>query len=243
MKHSALLAAFAALCLSSTALLSACAEAPSRVQSEGETTEPRAEPKTMVASAVSGPLAPYMPDAPEGLATAIFAGGCFWCVEKDFEALDGVVDVTSGYTGGTLDDPDYKTVSYTETGHYEAAEVLYDPSVVSYRELVDFYWTTVDPTDPDGQFCDKGSSYRTAVFATPEQRADADASLDRLLETKPFDEDIVTPVLDAVTFYDAEDYHQDYYKKNPIRYRAYRAGCRRDARLKRLWGDAAHGGK
>ncbi|MGB3456138.1 MAG: peptide-methionine (S)-S-oxide reductase MsrA [Litorimonas sp.] len=240
MKHSAFLAAFTAL-----TLLSACAEAPSRVQTDtdGEQSEPRAEPKTMVASAVSGPLAPYLSDAPDGLETAIFAGGCFWCVEKDFEGLVGVVEVVSGYTGGTLDNPDYKTVSYTETGHFEAAEVLYDPSVVSYRELVDFYWTTVDPTDPDGQFCDKGTSYRTAVFATPEQRADAEASLDRLLETKPFDEDIVTPLLEAVTFYDAEDYHQDYYKKNPIRYRAYRAGCRRDARLKRLWGDAAHGGK
>ncbi|WP_298914368.1 peptide-methionine (S)-S-oxide reductase MsrA [uncultured Algimonas sp.] len=238
MTHRPLFAAFVVLTLAA-----ACAEAPSRVQTDGEQTEPRSEPKTMVAAAVEGPQAPYLSDAPDGLATAIFAGGCFWCVEKDFEVLPGVLEVVSGYTGGQLADPDYKTVSNTETGHYEAAEVLYDPAQVSYQQLLDYYWTTVDPTDPDGQFCDTGSSYRTAVFATPEQRETAEASLARLQETKPFDEDIVTPVLSAVTFYDAEDYHQDYYKKNPIRYRAYRLGCRRDATLKRLWGDAAHGGK
>jgi peptide-methionine (S)-S-oxide reductase len=243
MKHFLLLTAFASLSTFTALSVPGCAEAPSRVQTQEEQTEPRAEPKTMVASAVSGPLAPYISDAPEGLETAVFAGGCFWCVEKDFESLDGVVEVTSGYSGGGLDNPDYKTVSYTETGHFEAAEVLYDPSVVSYRELVDFYWTSVDPTDPDGQFCDKGSSYRPAVFATPEQRADAEASLAQVEANKPFSGRIVTPILDAVTFYDAEDYHQDYYKKNPIRYRAYRAGCRRDARVKSLWGDAALGGK
>ena len=225
--------------LTATALLiSACAEAPTRAQTEGDN-EPVAEPKVMVASAVSGPQAPYMSDAPEGLATAIFAGGCFWCVEKDFEEVTGVVEVTSGYSGGMLDNPDYKTVSYTETGHYEAAEVLYDPDVVSYRELVDYFWTTVDPTDDAGQFCDKGSSYRTAVFATPEQRAEAEASLAAVTASKPFGAPIVTPILDAVTFYDAEDYHQDYYRKNPLRYKAYRTGCRRDATLKKLWGDQA----
>ena len=225
--------------LSATALiLASCAEAPTRAQTEGDN-EPVAEPKVMVASAVSGPQAPYMSDAPEGLATAIFAGGCFWCVEKDFEEVTGVVEVTSGYSGGMLDNPDYKTVSYTETGHYEAAEVLYDPDVVSYRELVDYFWTTVDPTDDSGQFCDKGTSYRTAVFATPEQRADAEASLAAVKLSKPFSDPIVTPVLDAVTFYDAEGYHQDYYRKNPLRYKAYRTGCRRDARLNRLWGDEA----
>lgn len=184
-----------------------------------------------------------MSDAPDGLATAIFAGGCFWCVEKDFEDLPGVIEVVSGYTGGQLDNPDYKTVSYTETGHYEATEVLYDPDLVSYRDLVDFYWTTIDPTDPTGQFCDKGSSYRTAVFVTPEQRDAAEASLAEVRNSKPFDADIVTPILEAVTFYDAEEYHQDYYKKNPIRYRAYRLACRRDATVKSLWGDAALGGK
>ena len=238
MKYSSIFASFAAL-----TVLSACAEASSRVQSDTEQFEPKAEPKTMVAAAVSGPQAPYMSDAPDGLETAIFAGGCFWCVEKDFEALPGVIEVLSGYTGGQVDEPSYKQVSYTETGHYEAAEVLFDPEQISYRELVDFYWTTVDPTDATGQFCDKGSSYRTAVFATAEQLPTATASLTDVQASKPFSEAIVTPVIPAVTFYDAEDYHQDYYKKNPIRYRTYRAACRRDSTVRKLWGDAAHGGK
>ena len=229
----------ATLLTASVLILAACTEAPSRVQSDTDSTEPQPEPKVMVASAVSGPQAPYVVEAADGLQTAIFAGGCFWCVEKDFESVPGVIEVVSGYTGGMLDNPDYKTVSYTETGHYEAAEVLFDPSEVSYRELVDYYWTTVDPTDDQGQFCDKGSSYRTAVFATPEQMRAARDSLAELRVNKPFEEQIVTPILPAVTFYDAEDYHQDYYKKNPIRYRTYRAGCRRDARLKKLWGDGA----
>ncbi|MEM9601216.1 MAG: peptide-methionine (S)-S-oxide reductase MsrA [Pseudomonadota bacterium] len=228
--------------LTALALVTACAEAPLRVQTDSEP-ELQAEPKTMVASAVSGPLAPYLPDATDGLETAIFAGGCFWCVEKDFESLPGVIEVVSGYTGGRLDNPDYKTVSYTETGHYEAAEVLYDPSVVTYRDLVDYYWTTVDPTDDTGQFCDKGTSYRTAIFAQPDQMEAAQASLMAVESDKPFAADIVTPILPAVTFYDAEDYHQDYYKKNPLRYNTYRLACRRDATLKRLWGGAAKGGR
>ena len=234
MKFLSILAAASAL-----TILTACAEAPAQERTEVV----KFEAGSQVASAVTGPEAAYVSDAPEGLATAIFAGGCFWCVEKDFEALDGVIEVVSGYTGGALDNPDYRTVSYTETGHYEAAEVLYDPNVVSYRELVDFYWTTVDPTDPTGQFCDKGSSYRTAVFVTPEQRDAAEASFEQVEANKPFEANIVTPILTAVTFYDAEDYHQDYYKKNPIRYRAYRTACRRDATVKRLWGDQAMGGK
>lgn len=238
MKYKTLLAAFTAL-----TLFSACAEASPPPNANAAPAASSAQAKVEVASAVSGPRAPYLSDATDGLATAIFAGGCFWCVEKDFEGLPGVIEVTSGYTGGTLDNPDYKTVSYTETGHYEAAEVLFDPRQVSYRDLVDFYWTTVDPTDPSGQFCDKGSSYRTAVFATPSQLPDATASLAAIEVSKPFNDRIVTPIVPAVTFYDAEDYHQDYYKKNPLRYRAYRAGCRRDATLKKLWGDAAHGGK
>ena len=228
-----------ALLSAAALLLASCAEAPTRAQSEGDNSEPRAEPKVMVASAVSGPQAPYVSDAPSGFETAIFAGGCFWCVEKDFEEVPGVIEVVSGYSGGQVDNPNYKQVSYTETGHYEAAEVTFDPKVVSYRELVDFFWTTVDPTDPNGQFCDKGSSYRTAVFATPEQMADAQASLAEVEANKPFRADIVTPILPAVTFYDAEGYHQDYYRKNPVRYKAYRTGCRRDARLKSLWGDQA----
>ena len=172
-------------------------------------------------------------------AEAIFAGGCFWCVEADFEKLPGVEEVVSGYTGGTTRNPTYEEVVRENTGHYEAAKVIYDPSVVSYEDLLDHYWTTVDPTDARGQFCDKGDSYRTAIFATPEQMEAARESLEEVKETKPFEADIVTPVLKAQTFYDAEDYHQDYYKKKRVRYNVYRTGCGRDARLKQLWGDRA----
>jgi len=188
------------------------------------------------ALATTGPQAPYQITRDDGLSEMIIAGGCFWCVESDFEKMKGVKEAISGYTGGTLDNPDYKTVSYTETGHYEAVKVIFDPSVVSYRELVDAYWRTVDPTDARGQFCDKGSSYRTAVFATPEQMAAAQASLAQVSAEKPFAASIVTPVLPAVTFYDAETYHQDYYKKSKVRYKIYRNNCGRDKRLKQLWG-------
>lgn len=168
--------------------------------------------------------------------SAIFAGGCFWCTESDFEKLPGVVAAVSGYTGGTTKNPTYKEVTYKNTGHYEAVKVTYDPSKVTYSELVEYYWTTVDPTDPRGQFCDKGESYRTAIFADPEQIATAKQSKEALSATKPFKADIVTPVLPSQTFYNAETYHQDYYKKNPLRYKYYRNGCGRDKRLEQLWG-------
>ena len=172
-------------------------------------------------------------------AEAVFAGGCFWCVESDFEKVPGVIEAVSGYTGGTTDNPTYKEVTYSETGHYEAVKVIYDPARVSYEELVDYFFRTIDPTDARGQFCDKGSSYRTAVFATSEQMAAAKAELDEVKATKPFKAPIVTPVLKAQTFYDAEDYHQDYYKTNAVKYKFYRQGCGRDARLEKLWGDDA----
>lgn len=167
--------------------------------------------------------------------SAIFAGGCFWCTESDFEKLPGVITAVSGYTGGTTTNPTYKEVTYKDTGHYEAVKVTYDPGKVSYNELVEYYWTTVDPTDPHGQFCDKGDSYRTAIFANPEQIATANESKQALIANKPFEADIVTPILPAQTFYNAETYHQDYYKKNPLRYKYYRNGCGRDKRLKQLW--------
>lgn len=185
-------------------------------------------------AATSGPQAPFIPATDKG--EAIFAGGCFWCTESDFEKKPGVIEAISGYTSGTLDDPTYKQVTRTETGHYEAVKVIYDPDKVSYRELVDFYWGTVDPTDPTGQFCDKGSSYRTAIFPTPEQAQDAKASKDALIGSGVLDDPVVTPIIAATTFYPAEDYHQDYYKKNPVRYNFYRNGCGRDARLEQLWG-------
>ena len=169
--------------------------------------------------------------------TAIFAGGCFWCIEADFESVEGVIDVVSGYTGGSAETADYKTVTYTNSGHYEAVKVSYDPSLVDYSTLVDFFWRHIDPTDPEGQFCDKGASYRAAIFTQGlEQRQIAEASLARLETNKPFDADIVTPILEAMPFYLAEDYHQDYYKKNPWRYKYYRAGCGRDRRVNALWG-------
>jgi len=170
--------------------------------------------------------------------TAIFAGGCFWCIEKDFEKLAGVIEAKSGYTGGSAETADYKTVSYTETGHYEAVEVKYDPTKVSYSELVEYFWKHIDPTDSDGQFCDRGSSYRSAIFyANDQERLVLEKSLAALNDNKPFEGSIVTAISKAKSFYDAEDYHQDYYKKNPIRYRVYRTGCGRDRRVAQLWGD------
>jgi methionine-S-sulfoxide reductase len=168
--------------------------------------------------------------------TALFAGGCFWCIESDFEKLDGVIEAESGYTGGAADTADYQTVSYTETGHYEAVQVEYDPTKVSYSELVEYFWKHIDPTDPKGQFCDKGSSYRSAIFYADEtEKAVVDKSLASLITNKPFAGEIVTAINQAKPFYSAEDYHQDYYKKNPIRYRVYRTGCGRDRRVAQLW--------
>ena len=178
--------------------------------------------------------APFTPATDKG--EAIFAGGCFWCTESDFEKLPGVIEAISGYTGGRVDNPTYKQVSYTETGHFEAVKVIFDPEKVTYRELVDHYWRTIDPTDELGQFCDKGSSYRSAVFPTPEQAQDAKQSKAALIESGIIAQPIVTQILEAKTFYPAEAYHQDYYKRNPVRYKYYRNGCGRDKRLAELWG-------
>ena len=188
----------------------------------------------LLALGLIAPLA--QAQSPDNEATAILAGGCFWCVEADFEKLDGVISAVSGYTGGHVRNPTYKQVTHKDTGHYEAVKITYDSSKLSYNDILDHFWTSVDPTDPDGQFCDKGPSYRTAIFATPEQMAVAQKSRQSIIETKPFREKIVTPILPATRFYTAEDYHQDYYKKNPIRYTYYRSACRRDKRLKQLWG-------
>ena len=172
--------------------------------------------------------------------TAIFAGGCFWCTEADFDKVDGVISTVSGYTGGTVDDPSYKQVVRGNTGHYEAVEVTYEPSKVSYDELVDYYFHTVDPTDPDGQFCDKGTSYRTAVFAADsEERETVEDEIDEIEASGQLDAPVVTKVLDRQTFWPAEDYHQDYHRTNAVKYRFYRNGCGRDARLEELWGDEA----
>jgi len=178
--------------------------------------------------------------APANTAKATFAGGCFWCVEADFDKVPGVLSTTSGYTGGSVANPTYEQVSSKRTGHAEAVEVVYDPSQVSYEKLVEHYWRTIDPTTKDAQFCDHGSPYRTAIFANDAaQLKAAKASLDALQKSKPFKDPIVTEIVLAGPFYKAEDYHQDYYKKNPVRYQYYRAACGRDARLKQLWGDKA----
>jgi peptide-methionine (S)-S-oxide reductase len=173
-------------------------------------------------------------------AKAVFAGGCFWCVESDFDKVAGVVSTTSGYIGGTTAKPTYEQVSAHTTGHAEAVEIVFDPARVSYAQLVEHFWRTIDPTTRDRQFCDAGSPYRTAIFALDaEQLRIAVASRSALAKSKPFKEPIVTAVVPATTFYPAEDYHQDYYLKNPLRYKYYRTNCGRDARLKQLWGAAA----
>jgi peptide-methionine (S)-S-oxide reductase len=172
-------------------------------------------------------------------AKATFAGGCFWCVESDFDKIDGVISTTSGYIGGKTANPTYETVSSKATGHAEAVEIVFDPKKVSYEKLVEYFWRTIDPTEKDGQFCDKGSPYRTAIFAHDEaQMKVAKNSRDALEKTKPFKATIVTEIVQASVFYPAETYHQDYYTKNPVRYKYYRTSCGRDARLKDLWGDA-----
>jgi peptide-methionine (S)-S-oxide reductase len=171
---------------------------------------------------------------------ATFAGGCFWCVEVDFDKVPGVLSTTSGYIGGTVAHPTYQQVSAQTTGHAEAVEIVFDPNKVSYQQLLNIYWRSIDPTTVDRQFCDAGSPYRTAIFAHgPQQLAAAQASKAALEKSKPFREPIVTQIHAATTFYPAESYHQDYYKKNPVRYQFYRASCGRDARLKALWGAAA----
>ncbi len=191
-------------------------------------------------AAVTLLLAGAGPAAAAGTAKATFAGGCFWCVESDFDKVDGVISTTSGYIGGTVANPTYEQVSKKWTGHAEAVEIVYDPGKVTYEKLLEFYWRSIDPTTKDRQFCDSGSPYRTAIFAhDAAQLKAAQASLAALEKTKPFPEPIVTQIVQAGPFYPAEDYHQDYYKKNPIRYKYYRTSCGRDARLKELWGAQA----
>ncbi len=171
-------------------------------------------------------------------ATALFAGGCFWCMEKPFDKLKGVLETTSGYSGGKQKDPTYKSVSAGGTGHFEVLQVTYDPTRVSYEKLLEVFWVNVDPTDAKGQFCDKGLQYRTAIFINSEDQKDAaEESLKKIKQEKSFSADIVTPILQAARFYSAEEYHQDYYKKNPVRYNYYRYSCGRDKRLAELWGE------
>jgi peptide-methionine (S)-S-oxide reductase len=175
-------------------------------------------------------------------AAATFAGGCFWCEETAFEGLPGVASVTSGYAGGQAKNPSYEQVSAGSTGHAESGQVVYDPAQISYPRLLEVFWHNVDPLDAGGQFCDRGTQYRSAIFyADDEQRREAEASKTALEKDPRFRGKIVTQIVPVGTFYPAEEYHQDFYKKNPERYRQYRQGCGRDARLKQLWGEPTGG--
>ncbi len=172
--------------------------------------------------------------------TAIFAGGCFWCMEHPFDELDGVISTTSGYTGGSKDNPTYEQVSSGTTGHAESMKVVYDPAKVGYEKLLDVFWHNIDPVSTDGQFCDHGNQYRSAIFyGSDEQKQLADASKKKWQHSGKLSQPITTEITAASTFYPAEDYHQDYYMKNPVRYKFYRYNCGRDNRLETVWGKPA----
>jgi len=199
------------------------------------------EPSSQLSAALTNPPVPE-----PGTEIAIFAGGCFWCMEPPFDALEGVLSTTSGYTGGREDQPTYRRVSSGVTGHLEAIQVVYDPSRVRYDDLLAVFWRNVDPLDAGGQFCDRGEQYTTAIFTLDaEQREAAERSKRSLQRTFAGGDDargdtkgrLVTAIRPAATFYPAEDYHQDYYRTNPTRYKLYRAACRRDSRLEDVWSD------
>lgn len=178
------------------------------------------------------------PPLEEGQAEAIFAGGCFWCMEKPFDKIDGVLSTTSGYTGGKEEHPTYEDVGYHRTSHYEALRVVYDPKKVDYDKLLSVFWHNVDPTQGNGQFCDKGDQYRTGIFTSDaDEKKKAEAS--KKAVAAELGKPIVTEILPEAVFWVAEEYHQDFYLKNPGHYSRYRQGCGRDARLKQLWGETA----
>ena len=192
----------------------------------------------LAAVAVPANAADAAPQPSAKRATAIFAGGCFWCMEPPFDKLDGVLSTTSGYIGGDTVDPTYAEVSAGGSGHAEAVRVSYDPARIGYGRLLEVFWRNIDPTVRNRQFCDVGPQYRSAIFyLDEEQRRLAEESRTELVRTKPFPEPIVTEIVAADTFYPAEEYHQDYYQKNPVRYHFYRWRCGRDDRLEALWGD------
>lgn len=193
----------------------------------------------VLASATAGYAQTGKPAAAPATAKATFAGGCFWCMEHPFDVLPGVISTTSGYIGGQKKNPTYEEVSAGRTGHTEAVQVVYDPKKVTYDKLLDVFWHNIDPTVKDQQFCDRGSQYRSGIFYHDEdQRRLAEASKSALDRNKLFSAPIVTEITRAAEFYPAEDYHQDFYMKNPLRYKYYRSGCGRDNRLKELWGKA-----
>ena len=183
-----------------------------------------------------------MNEYPKGTKSAVFAGGCFWCTESDFEKVDGVLEAVSGYTGGNEANPTYKQVSWGTTGHLEAVQVFYDPAKISYEQLLDVFWRHIDPTDPGGQFVDRGSQYRSAVFyGNDEEKRLAEESKKALAASSRFDKPIVTAIRPLTIFYKAEDYHQDFYKKEPAHYMGYRSGSGRDQFLTKVWGSEKSG--
>ena len=211
---------------------SACAQSGAGNTSNAVDTSVTSQPPVNQGSAATQPF--DNSTVPAGKAVAIFAGGCFWCMEPPFDALDGVESTISGYTNGQLADPGYKQVSAGYTGHTEAVKIVYDPAKISYQQLLDVFWVNVDPTAENRQFCDSGSQYRSGIYpVNEEQRRLAVASKQQV--EKEFSE-VYTEIESANTYYDAEDYHQDYYQKNPIRYKYYRYGCGRDKQLEDLWG-------
>lgn len=170
---------------------------------------------------------------------ATFAGGCFWCMVKPFDEIEGVIDIVSGYTGGDLENPTYEQVGTNKTGHLEAVQITYNPELISYKELLDMYWPQIDPTDPGGQFHDRGESYQTAIFYhNDEQKKLAEESKKEIVDKNIFKKPIVTQIREAKPFYRAEEYHQDFYKKDPQHYQAYRRGSGRDAFIKQNWSEA-----
>lgn len=214
-------------------LLPACSGATTPAATP--TTTPAATP---VAAAVTAPARPAS-SSPVATQKALFAGGCFWCTESDFEKMPGVISAVSGYTGGKLDRPSYEQVSGGNTGHTEAVEVSFDPAQISYAQLVEQFWRTIDPTVKDQQFCDHGSQYRSGIYPLDAtQLKTAEASKAALIQSGKL-ANVYTEVLPASTFWPAEAYHQDYYKTNAVRYKYYRYGCGRDARLKQIWGTEA----
>lgn len=190
-----------------------------------------------LASAAAEPVQEEKSAAAKTSEYAIFAGGCFWCMEPPFEKLQGVTSVESGYTGGEKPNPTYKEVSKGTTGHVEAIRVTFDPSIISYEKLLEVFWRNIDPLNGRGQFCDNGFQYTSAIFwLSPEQKASAEKSKQGI--NQKFSGKVVTRVVEGGTFFEAEDYHQDYYKRNPIRYKFYRYNCGRDKRLEKLWGES-----
>lgn len=198
----------------------------------------------MVLWSLVGPVAAVAqntPNASSSVATAIVAGGCFWCVESDFDSVPGVLETISGYTGGHVPNPTYQLVGSETTGHREAVRIRFDPAVISYEQLLTVFWRSIDPTDDGGQFCDRGESYKSAVFVLgPEQRQIAEKT--KAKAEKDLGQSIVTTIEGAGIFYPAEDYHQDYYEKNSLTYKFYRWRCGRDERVRSVWGDAAYTG-